>query len=81
MWRPLFRKERLKPGDRLRKELLIGEDRLWTEYEVMETGEEDLVLKPLISNGNVHADNPVAYKKMGYDTLYEGSTRIWVAMM
>jgi len=80
MWRPLFRKECLKPGDKLRKELLIGEDRLWTEYEVMETGEECLLLKPLASNGNVHHDNPAGYKKMHYEVLYASSTRIWVAM-
>src|SRR5882762_8102633 len=80
MWRPIFRKERLKPGDRLRKELLIGEDRLWTEYEVMEVGEEELLLKPLVSNGKAYADNPAGYKKMDYDVLYESSTRIWVSM-
>ncbi len=80
MWRPIFRQEHLKPGDRLRKELLVGEGRIWTEYEVMETGEQGLVLKPLISNGNVHADNPSGYKKMQYDTLYSGTTRIWVNM-
>jgi hypothetical protein len=80
MWRPIFRKEHLKPGDRLRKELLVGEDRLWTEYEVVEAGEDELVLKPLESNGNVHEDNPVGYKKMRYDILYAGSTRIWVTM-
>ena len=80
MWRPIFRQENLKPGDRLRKELLVGEDRIWTEYEVMETGEQGLVLKPLISNGNAHADNPSRYKKMGYDVLYASTTRIWVSM-
>ena len=80
MWRPLFRKECLKPGDKLRKELLVGEDRLWTEYEVLETGEECLLLKPLASNGNLHNDRPAAYKKMDYDVLYASTTRIWVAM-
>ncbi len=80
MWRPIFRKEHLKPGDKLRKELLVGEDRLWTEYEVMEAREDELVLKPLESNGNVHEDNPSGYKKMRYDVLYAGSTRIWVTM-
>jgi hypothetical protein len=80
MWRPLFRKECLKPGDRLRKELLVGEDRLWTEYEVVEAGEQCFLLKPLVSNGNVYADNPAGYKKMDYEVLYAGSTRIWVAM-
>jgi hypothetical protein len=78
MWRPLFRQEHLKPGDRLRKELLVGEGSLWTEYEVIEAGDCGLVLKPLVSNGNVHADKPMTYKKMAYDTLYAGNTRIWV---
>jgi len=60
--------------------LLIGEDRLWTEYEIMEAGEECLLLKPLASNGNLHNDNPAGYKKMNYEVLYGSSTRIWVTM-
>jgi len=46
----------------------------------MEAGEEELLLKPLVSNGKAYADNPAGYKRMDYGVLYGSTTRIWISM-
>lgn len=78
MWRALLKPDPLVPGTRIKKELFLGNgDVLWTEYEVLETDESGVLLKPLRSCGHEQPNDPGRYKKMSFEFLYRGSTRIW----
>lgn len=78
MWRALLKPDALVPGTCIKKELFLGNgDVLWTEYEVLETDENGLLLKPLRSCGHEQPNNPARYKKMSFEFLYSGCTRIW----
>ncbi len=78
MWRPLLPPDSLLPGVRLKKELMLGNgDTLWTEYELLETNETGVLLKPLQSCGHPYPDDPARYKKMSYEFLHSGGTKIW----
>ncbi len=57
--------------------MLGNGDTLWTEYELLEAGEETVLLKPLRSCGREHANDPARYKKMTYTFLRGSGTKIW----
>jgi hypothetical protein len=79
MWRSVVQQDIPRRGDRFRKDLFIGNGyTLWTEYEVIETSEIEIILKPLVSNGRTLIDDPAQYKRMRYPVLYQGGTRIWI---
>lgn len=79
MWRSVVEHDIPRAGDRLRKDLFIGDgDILWTEYEVIETGDIEIILKPVVCNGNMVPDDPARYKRMRYPAIYERGTRIWI---
>ena len=79
MWRSVIQQDVLRPGDRLRKDLFIGNGySIWTEYEIIETGELEITLKPLVCTGHPHPGDPASYKRMRYPVLYETGMRIWI---
>jgi len=79
MWRSVVQYDVPRRGDRVRKDLFIGNGYLlWTEYEIIEAGDIDIILKPLASNGHVHEDDPSCYKRMRYPSFYETGMRIWI---
>ena len=79
MWKAMSSKDHIITGDKLRRELFLGDGQLlWTEYEVIKARPQELLVQPIATNGHLVTKVASRTQKITYHELRHQGARIWV---